>query len=206
MKYSEQYLGAFAAVINKACGTSADGGELSNEEMLRLLCEIAVRLKRDKGRLLFCGNGASAAFASHMSLDWSKNGGIAAICMNDGVQLTALGNDLGYDEVFSTPLRWHGRPNDVLVAISSSGNSPNVLKAIDVAREIEMKVVTFTGLKPDNACRRAGDVNVFVPAKTYGMVECAHQLLLHMWLDCAMGVKEWDREGFQNMNADEFTL
>jgi D-sedoheptulose 7-phosphate isomerase len=81
-----------------------------------------------------------------------------------------------------------------------------VIKAIEKARELGMKVVTLSGLKPENQSRKLGDINLYVPAKTYGVVECAHQILLHAWLDCSMGVTEWEREGVQNMHADEFTL
>jgi D-sedoheptulose 7-phosphate isomerase len=67
-----------------------------------------------------------------------------------------------------------------------------------------MTVVTFSGLKPDNACRTLGDINLYIPAKTYGIVECAHQILLHVWLDQSMGIREWEREAAQNMRKDEY--
>jgi D-sedoheptulose 7-phosphate isomerase len=75
-----------------------------------------------------------------------------------------------------------------------------------MAREKGMGVVTFSGLKPDNQSRKMGDLNFYIPAKTYGIVECAHQVLLHVWLDKYMGVVEWDREGCQNMHKDAFSL
>ena len=69
-----------------------------------------------------------------------------------------------------------------------------------------MNVVTFSGLKPDNYSRRMGDINFYVPAKTYGIVECSHQVLLHAWLDKYMGVLEWDRTECQNMSQDSLVL
>jgi D-sedoheptulose 7-phosphate isomerase len=68
-----------------------------------------------------------------------------------------------------------------------------------------MRVITFSGLKPDNASRTRGDVNVYVPTRTYGIVESAHQVLLHAWLDAFLGVEEWTRETAQNMRAGEYT-
>ena len=173
MSYSHDYLKAFQELAE---GTLVSGceGDLDLGRGLDECERLTAEAKASGGRLFFCGNGASAAFSSHMALDWSKNGGVPAISLNDSVQLTALGNDLGYDDVFAAALQWHARSGDLLVTISSSGNSPNIIKAIGVAREIGMKVITFSGLKPDNESRKLGDLNVYVPAKTYGMVECAH--------------------------------
>ena len=202
--YYERYMEVFGRVMAATEATRAEGLACGQQEALEELCALTEAMKANGGRIFFCGNGASAAFASHMTLDWSKNGGVPAISLNDPVQLTALGNDLGYDQVFAAALRWHGKPEDLVVVISSSGSSPNVVKAIGAAREIGMKVLTFTGLKPDNASRQLGDLNYYVPAKTYGVVECAHQLLLHAWLDASLGLEEWDRDTIQNMRADEF--
>ena len=179
---------------------------LVQSDWLTVAEQLTSEVKQAKGRFFFAGNGASAAFASHMSLDWSKNGGVPCLPLFDLSHLTALGNDLGYDEIFATPLQWHGHHNDVLITISSSGNSPNIIRAIAVARERGMKVITLSGLKPDNQSRSLGDLNLYIPAKTYGIVECLHQVLLHTWLDYSMGVEEWDREEVQNMNASEFKL
>jgi len=77
---------------------------------------------------------------------------------------------------------------------------------IETAREKGLSVITLSGLKPDNASRKLGDLNLYIPAKTYGVVECAHQILLHVWLDQFMDIREWDRESTQNMRKDEFTL
>jgi D-sedoheptulose 7-phosphate isomerase len=87
---------------------------------------------------------------------------------------------------------WFGEPGDLLATVSSSGNSPNVVNAIAAARKQGLKVITFSGMKPDNKSRRAGDLNFYVPASTYGIVECSHQVLLHAWLDCFMNVREWE--------------
>jgi len=120
--------------------------------------------------------------------------------------LTAMGNDLGFEEAFAAPLSWYAQSGDLLVTISSSGNSANIIKTIETARSKGMSVVTLSGLKPDNKSRQLGDLNFYIPAKTYGIVECAHQVLLHLWLDKFMGVTEWEREGFQNMNKEAFNL
>lgn len=206
MSYYTSYINEIDQSLELLKVTSVSNKVISNDIWLDSICKLTNNVKTIQGRMFFAGNGASAAFASHMSLDWSKNGGVPCVPLFDLSHLTALGNDLGFDEIFSAPLGWHGKEGDLLITISSSGNSPNIVKAIEKARELGMKVVTLSGLKPDNLSRLMGDINLYVPAKTYGIVECTHQVLLHAWLDCYMGVTEWEREGVQNMRADEFSL
>jgi len=206
MSYYKSYIDEIHQCLEKLEVTKISKETITNNNWLDLICKLTNDVQAESGRMFFVGNGASAAFASHMSLDWSKNGGVPCVPLFDLSHLTALGNDLGFDEIFSAPLGWHGKEGDLLVTISSSGNSPNIVKAIEKARELGMKVVTLSGLKPDNLSRLMGDINLYVPAKTYGIVECTHQVLLHAWLDCYMGVTEWEREGVQNMRADDFSL
>jgi D-sedoheptulose 7-phosphate isomerase len=97
--------------------------------------------------------------------------------------ITALANDMGYIHVFAEPLRQHAEKGDMLVAISSSGKSPNILAAVEVAREKGLVIVTLSGMGPDNPLRRAGDLNFHVAAGTYGYVETSHAAILHHWMD-----------------------
>lgn len=146
-----------------------------------------VQAKRGTGfRFFFIGNGGSAAIASHMAADWQKAGRIPAIAFNDASAVTALANDCGYDVVFADQLRMHAGSGDVLVAISSSGRSPNIHEAIDVARDHGMKIITLSGFDADNPLRSAGDVNFYVPSLRYGVVETAHLAILHSLLDATV--------------------
>src|SRR6185295_3206162 len=110
----------------------------------------------------FVGNGGSAGICSHLAIDFSKNGGLRSLAFNDPSALTCLGNDLGYENVFAKQIDFHGRPGDLLIAISSSGRSPNILSAVAKARERECSVVTLSGFGDDNGLRRTGDVNFYV--------------------------------------------
>jgi len=139
-----------------------------------------------KGRLIFIGNGGSAAIASHMANDWQKNGGYRTLCFNDAASLTCLGNDLGYDEVFAHPISLHIEKDDVLFAISSSGRSRNILNAADAAKQRQASVLTFSGFDHDNPLRTMGDLNFHVPSSDYGIVECAHLALIHSLLNEAI--------------------
>ena len=130
-------------------------------------------------RLIFIGNGGSAAIASHMAADYQKNGAFPTLCFNDGASLTCIANDLGYASVFRDPINHHGRLGDVLFAISSSGDSLSIVNAVNLAKDLRMNVVTLSGFQPDNRIRGAGGVNFYVPSRNYGIVEIAHLAILH---------------------------
>lgn len=154
---------------------------------------------RDKGtKILFIGNGGSAAIASHMAIDYSRNGGFSALAFNDGAALTCFSNDLGYEQVFAAQVELHGREGDLLVAISSSGNSDNIVNAVAAARAKGLDVLTLSGFAPDNRLRGLGDVNFYVPNGLYGFVEIAHLAVCHAILDVAMG---WRAEGARPVYA-----
>lgn len=141
------------------------------------------KLRKKKGKVIFIGNGGSAAIASHEAIDLSKNGGIRAIAFNDAALLTCLSNDYSYAEVFEKSLAMFAEPEDVLIAISSSGKSANILKAADKARSMGCRVVTLSGFKPDNPLRTKGHLNFYVSSESYGMVEVAHLTLCHYITD-----------------------
>ncbi len=195
--YWLNYRASMSSSLERVSVTSVDGKEVQGDQSLAALCAWSHSVREEDRLMHFVGNGASACMASHMAVDWVKNAGVKAMAYNDISFLTAIGNDLGYEQIFAQPLGWFGKKGDLLATISSSGNSPNVLKAIATARQAGMRVVTLSGMKPDNASRKLGDLNFYVPAWTYGIVECAHQVLLHAWLDHFMKVKSWELSGPQ---------
>lgn len=205
LMYSQNYLQSMSITLEK---TQASIGSESADLQAALdrSLEILKSVQSSKGTQFFLGNGASAAFADHMALDWTKNGGIRSMNPSSAVLLTALANDISYQDSFATFLDRYARSGDLVVTISSSGNSENVIRAITAARKIGCQVITLSGLKPDNSSRKMGDVNFYVPAHTYGIVECAHQVLLHMLIDAFMGIREWERSEYQNMNVSQFRL
>ena len=132
-------------------------------------------------RILFIGNGGSASIASHMAIDFCKNGGTPALALNDSAVLTCVANDMGYDNVFCAQITWHSLPSDVLVAISSSGRSENILSAVTQFQELNPSslVVTLSGFDADNPLRKMGDVNFYVDSRDYAVVEITHLSILH---------------------------
>lgn len=176
------------AVIDGLHGLTAsgyDGRKIQVSNALNIWTDY-IRQVRDEyhGMMFFCGNGASATMAEHMSHDWFQNAMVNTQTCSETAHLTAISNDLSYEDVFSFRIGRILSEQDILVTISSSGNSPNIVKALQTAREKGAYCITLSGMKEDNTSRRMGDLNFYVPLSTYGLVESAHAVLLHAALDC----------------------
>ncbi len=159
------------------------GQPLGLADALGRCVETARRAAADRRKLMLIGNGGSAAIASHQAVDLWKNGGVRAIAFNDASLLTCIANDCGYEHVFERPVEMFGEAGDVLVAISSSGASVSIVNAARRARSMGCGVLTLSGFAADNALRRLGDVNLYTPSTSYGVVEVSHLTLLHVVLD-----------------------
>jgi len=166
--------------------TTCEGRSLSVDEGLGSVVDLIVSLKRDGGKALLIGNGGSAAIVSHVHNDLCKGVGVRALVFGDTPLLTALANDEGYQEVFHRPVELWAERHDLLIAVSSSGESPNIVSAATRAKEKGCRLVTFTGFKPNNRLRQLGDFNVYVPASRYGYVEMAHSVIAHFVTDTAV--------------------
>lgn len=179
------YFGALAEVPQDAISTDAAARTMRLDDAFIQIIGVAKDAHARGNKLMFIGNGGSAGIASHMAIDYSKTGNLRALAFNDGAALTCLGNDLGYDQVFARQIELHARPGDYLIAISSSGASPNILRGVEAARECGCTVLTLSGFSADNPLRRLGDINLYVPHGSYGLVEIAHLALCHAILDLA---------------------
>jgi D-sedoheptulose 7-phosphate isomerase len=181
------YLSTLGRLTAEATASDRDGRPIAAADYVHRAID-ALRLAKGTGnKLMLVGNGGSASIASHMTVDFSKNAGIPALAFNDGVMMSALGNDLGNDQVFAKAISMYGKPGDVVLAISSSGNSSNIVEAVAAARVIDATVFTMSGFRPDNRLRRLGDCNLYVPSFEYGFVEIAHLAFCHAIVDFAMG-------------------
>lgn len=147
------------------------------------------------GQVFVCGNGGSAALASHIAEDVAKgtlrgddlrdenHRRFRILSLTDNAPwITALANDVGYDQVFVQQLMHYGRPNDLLVAISGSGNSPNVLAAVDWGNRHGLTTFGMTGFD-GGKLRRMQTAGVHVPIDDMGMAESVHSCILHWVVD-----------------------
>jgi D-sedoheptulose 7-phosphate isomerase len=182
-----EYVGKLEGLLKTLSVKDAKGEELGTEPGMARWADLTVSI-RDAGRMVFfVGNGASASMASHASADLAKNARVHTQVFTDLSLITALANDISYEDVYAEPLRHCLRVGDMLVAISSSGNSPNIVKACDVVRQKEGIIVTLSAMRGDNAIRSRGDLNFYVPADTYGLAETTHAAALHYWIDKVVG-------------------
>lgn len=141
-------------------------------------------------KVMFAGNGGCAGLCSHMAIDFTKNGGIRAMAMNDASALTCLGNDFGYEYIFSRQIEYLGNKGDILIAMSASGRSANILNAVEAAGDAGFFIITLSGFTPDNPLRDRGDINFYIDSPEFGFVETGYQAILHGILDIAMGWKD----------------
>jgi len=184
-----------------------DSNNVEPELFFKTISSILNNLRENRNRIYFFGNGASAAFANHMALDFSKNGNILSRALSDSSILTALANDFSYEQAMVEFLKIEEvSDSDLIITISSSGNSPNIVNVLNYCKSNNIKSLALSGLKNDNKSISIADYSIYVPMKTYGIVECIHQIFLHLILDQSMGILEWDRTDFQNMNASSFKL
>lgn len=153
-------------------------------------------------QVLLVGNGGSAAICTHIANDYIKNAKRKAMVFSDAALLTCMGNDFGYENIYSYPLAMHTNSGDLLIAISSSGQSENILNAVEVAQKRGAQVLTFSGFDSANPLRRLGDVNVYCPVSAYGLVELAHSVVLHGLVDAL-----WEpRFAAEGLSPDEAEL
>lgn len=143
-------------------------------------------------KTIIAGNGGSAGIAGHCAVDFVKNAGLRCMNFNDTGLVTSLANDYGYERWIEKALELYASEGDVVVLVSSSGHSPNVLRAADYARSQGYYLVTFTGFAPDNPLRQKGQLNFWVDSRAYNIVEMTHQIWLLAVCDMVIGRAEYE--------------
>lgn len=157
-----------------------------DKDKLNQAVQLLTRTYTDGGMLFSCGNGGSAAIANHLVCDHSKLVRTDTDLLSRVVSLsstieiiTAIGNDISYDEIFSYQLKTLAKPGDVLITISSSGDSENIVRAALWAKENKIPVISMTGFSGGRSATIA-DINLHVAANNYGVIEDTHQSLMHI--------------------------
>jgi len=184
-----RYFTALSTYLTQVAVTSLSGQTIDMAEAVNKIMVLARRTHAAGNKLIFVGNGGSAAIASHMATDYSKNGDVRAIALNDASMLTCLGNDLGYERVFAKQIELYARAGDLVIAISSSGRSANILNAVKAALAAGCMVVTLIGFSAANPLRRLGDLNLYIESDRYGFVEIGHLTICHAVLDFICGLR-----------------
>lgn len=183
MERTTDYFETLAAVFRKVEATLGDGRLVPLSEGIEQAMTVITGCHDAGRKIIFIGNGGSAAVASHQAVDYWKNGGIRAIAFNDSSLLTCISNDYGYPHVFEKPVEMFADRGDVLIAISSSGRSENILRGSKAALSKDCSLITMSGFQPDNPLRSMGHLNFFATSLSYGHVEITHLALCHCIVD-----------------------
>jgi len=146
--------------------------------------------KKNKKVIIF-GNGGSAAISSHVSIDLTKNARIRSINFNEADLLTCFSNDYGYEKVYSKSLEFYADRGDVVIIISSSGKSKNVLEAAKICKKKKILLYTLTGFSKSNPLKKMGNINLWVNSKAYNIIENIHQIWLLSIVDKIIGKTEY---------------
>jgi D-sedoheptulose 7-phosphate isomerase len=179
----DSYVAAVGSGLARLAITDRQGQPLSTADGFGRWVALTHEVHERGQNIFLVGNGASAAMASHFAADACKNGGLRAQAFNDAALLTCTGNDLAFDQVFALPLARLARAGDMLITISSSGASPNIVRALERAQQMSLRVVTVSGRSSGNPSRTFGDINIYMPCDRYGWIESGHHVILHYWLD-----------------------
>ena len=182
-----------AALLGRACDEARAvlDGVAALGPQLAAACDLLAACWGDGGKALVCGNGGSCADAMHLAEELvarfqADRRGLAAVALADPTVLTCAANDFGYDRVFSRQVEALGRPGDVLIVLTTSGNSPNVLLALEAAEKRGMRTIAFLG-KDGGAARGRCDAELLVPAETAHRAQEGHKLLFHTLCEWADG-------------------
>ena len=183
MVATPRYFDELASVLRAVQVTRGDGVAMTLGQGLDEAVTLITACGAAGRKVIFIGNGGSAAIASHQAVDYWKNGGIRALAFNDGSLLTCVGNDYGYPHVFEKPVKMFADPGDVLIAISSSGRSENILRGGKAGLAKGCALITMSGFRHENPLRSMGTVNFYASSSSYGYVEICHLALCHCIVD-----------------------
>ena len=153
--------------------------------------EILLKIKENGKKVIIAGNGGSAAMASHVAVDFTKQGGVRTVNFNEADLITCFANDYGYEHWVAKAVEFYGDEGDLAILISSSGNSENIVNAAKTAKSMGMIVITFTGFKSDNPLNQNGHLNFWLDSKAYNIIENTHQIWLLMVCDLIIGEVEY---------------
>lgn len=166
--------------------------QLENSE-LEQLSNISNKLKKIKrgNKVIVIGNGGSSALASHVSVDLTKNAKVRAINFNESDLLTCFSNDYGYEKAFEKALEFYADKGDIIIIISSSGKSKNLINAAKFAKKKKLFLITLSGFSKNNPLSKLGNINLWVNSKAYNIIETIHQIYLLSVVDKIIGKIEY---------------
>ena len=159
---------------------------------LTIFAQSLKKMHSRGNKAIIVGNGGSSAIASHFSVDLTKNASVRCINFNEADLITCFANDYGFDNCIKYAIDFNGDAGDILIAISSSGKSKDIINGCNSARENNFsKIVTFSGFDENNPLKECGDLNFWIDSKAYNFVENIHQFWLLAVVDIIIGKAEY---------------
>jgi len=146
---------------------------------------------QNNGKLIFVGNGASASLASHAATDFTKQAKIPSVAFNDHNLITALSNDYGYRNWVAKAIEFYSKPNDMVIFISVSGESSNLIEGIDFANKISLSTTSLTGANKTNSLKGKSQYSLWVNSNAYNIVESIHTIWITLIIDLFVGSPEY---------------
>jgi len=182
-KFIKNYLNDFIELL------SPNDNTINNLVKIR---DLLINVTNNKNKILIFGNGGSAAIASHFSVDLTKNAKLRCLNFNESGLITCLSNDYGFEHWAEKAIDFYGDEGDLLIIISSSGKSENMINAVKAARNGNFhSVITLSGFSKGNPLNKLGDINLWVDNKSYNFVENIHQIWLLAIVDLVIGKREY---------------
>ena len=170
MEHKSFFKNYFSLIENKILSTSFD--DLKHSSRL-------IKDANNKGhKVIILGNGGSAAIASHVSVDLTKAANIRAMNFNEASLLTCFSNDYGYEHWAEKAIEFYADKGDLVILISSSGQSENIINAALKAKEMDLSLITLSGFISSNPLRSLGDINLWVDSNHFNTIETVHQTWL----------------------------
>ena len=166
-KYFNQYTSSISNLLSKV-----------DVNLINQTVDLIKETKQKNKKIYIVGNGGSASMASHVSVDFAKVAGVSSSTFNNANLITCFANDYNYENWVTEAIKAYCDKNDLLMLISSSGNSKNIINAAQYCKYNNMNLITFSGFKPDNDLLKLGKVNFHVSSSEYNYIEMCHHIIL----------------------------
>tara|TARA_B110000014_G_scaffold198672_1_gene147905 strand:+ start:190 stop:738 length:549 start_codon:yes stop_codon:yes gene_type:complete len=140
--------------------------------------ELILECKKNNGKVFIVGNGGSSSIASHVSVDFTKVANVPSQTFNNANLITCFANDFGHDNWVKEAIKAYIQKNDMLILISSSGTSSNIINAAKYCKENNISLITLSGFNIDNPLSQLGNINIHINSNKYNFIEMSHHIIL----------------------------
>ncbi len=162
--------------------------EVDPNEIYKII-NLLIKVNNKNNKIFIFGNGASASIASHVSVDMTKILKFRSYNFNEANLITCFSNDYGYENWISNTINAYSNSGDLVILISSSGKSKNILNAGKLSNKKKLNLITFSGFSKDNPLKKLGKINIWVNSKIYNIIETTHQTILLSIIDYIASIK-----------------